>query len=373
MRIGIDARFLGDGGGIARYVKRLVENLEQIDRKNEYVIFLCRKNWNEFQPTNPHFSKKLADIPWYGLKEQMFLPFIFHRAQVDLMHFPHWNIPLLCREPFVITIHDLILLHFSSKRATTRSRLAYFFKHAAYRVILKYAVGKAKHIITPSQFTKNDITRTLRVSPEKITVIYEGVDAPRPPVNNEQTNTILNAYGIQKPYILYVGVAYPHKNLEWLIKTMSSYNARNAIKLQIALVGATNYFYERIKRAENQLIREKQLILTGFVPDQKISVLFRCASAYVFPSLYEGFGLPPLQALAYETPVISSNKGSMPEILGDAALYFDPLNGENFRAQLDVILHDEKTRARLIQNGRARYQQFSWTKMAKMSLLIYEK
>lgn len=373
MRIGIDARFLGDDGGIARYVKRLVENLEKIDRENEYVVFLRRKNWDEYTPSNSRFTKELADIPWYGLKEQILMPFVIRRAHVDCMHFPHWNIPLLYRGPFVATIHDLILLHFPSMRATTRSRLTYFFKHVCYRLLLMRAVRAAKHIMTPSEFTKQDIVQTLLVPSEKITVTPEGVDAPSADITPEHARTILRTYGIQEPYILYVGVAYPHKNLEWLITAVSAYNMRYSAKLQTVLVGTHNYFYERIKQDNTRLIHEKQLIVTGFVAENDISALFKHASAYVFPSLYEGFGLPPLQACAYGIPVLSSNKTCMPEILDNAALYFDPANMENFHSQLYAILNDKETRSKLIQNGLKRYQQFSWEKMAEMCLPIYKK
>lgn len=373
MRIGIDARFLGDEGGIARYVKRLVENLERIDHKNEYVIFLRRKNWEMYHPSRSNFTKQLADIQWYGLKEQILMPLIIWRAHVDIMHFPHWNIPLLCNAPFVVTIHDLILLHFPSTRATTRSRLTYFFKHACYRAILIRAVCASKHILAPSAFTKQDILQTFRVSPEKITITHEGVDAPHADVAPEKSRAILNKFGIQEPYVLYVGVAYPHKNIEWLIEAVSAYNIKHATKLQTVLVGAHNYFYERIKQTNANHIRENQIVLTGFVPDHDISVLFKHACAYVFPSLYEGFGLPPLQACAYGIPVLSSNKTSMPEILGNAAFYFDPANIDDFCAKLNTVLNDEKTRSQLIQNGLTRYQQFSWKKMAEKSLPIYKK
>jgi len=373
MRIGIDARFLGDDGGIARYVKRLVENLERIDHENEYVIFLRLKNWEEYHPSNPHFTKQLADIPWYGFKEQLLMPFVVRRARVDLMHFPHWNIPLLYRGSFVVTIHDLILLHFPSKRASTRSRLTYFFKYTCYRALLKKATRASKHIIAPSEFTKHDIVRTLHVPPEKITVTYEGVDAPNANITPERAAVVLNTFGIQKPYVLYVGVAYPHKNLEWFIEAVSTYNTQHATKLQTVLVGAHNYFYERIKHENAGLIRDSLLVLTGFVSDSDIPALFNHASVYVFPSLYEGFGLPPLQACAYGTPILSSNKTSMPEILGNAALYFDPSDTMDFHNKLEMIMQDKKIRIELIQNGLKRYQQFSWVTMAKMCLPIYKK
>ncbi|MBI5229890.1 MAG: glycosyltransferase family 4 protein [Candidatus Magasanikbacteria bacterium] len=372
MRIGIDARFLGSDGGIARYVKRLAENLECIDHENEYIIFLRRKNWNEYNPSNPRFSKQLADIPWYGIKEQLLMPFVIRRARVDLMHFPHWNMPLLYRGPFVVTIHDIILLRFPSKRATTRSHSTYLFKHLCYRAVLNHAVSAAKHILAPSEFTKNDVARALSISPKKITVTYEGVDAPNAPTSPEHARSVLNTFGIHEPYVLYIGVAYPHKNLEWLIEAISAYNTTHGARFQTVLSGRHNYFYERIKHRYAKHIRNNQLILTDFVPDDTISELFKNASAYISPSLYEGFGLPPLQACAYGTPVLSSNTTSMPEILGNAALYFDPTNVKDFCAKLFTILNDEKTRKEYIQNGLIRYQQFSWKKMAEMSLLVYK-
>lgn len=372
MRIGIDARFYGEAGGIARYTERLITELERVDHSNEYVIFLRDANWNSYTPSNPRFTKYRANVKWYGWVEQVYMPFHLRRARVNLMHFPHWNIPLCYRGAFVVTIHDLILFHFPSTRATTRSRILYVFKQWVYRRVIRHAARHARHIIVPSLHTKRDVMRLLCVAEQRISVTYEGVDAPPSARAPQDTQRLLSTYTIRTPYALYVGVAYPHKNLEWLIHAVTAYTVSHE-PLQLVLVGAPNYFYHRIAREFAPQIASKQLVLTGFVSDEDLAILFTHAATYVFPSLYEGFGLPPLQACAYSTPVLSSNRACMPEILGDAALYFNPTDMADFCAQLDTILHNKKTREKLVQNGLKRYQQFSWTKMAELTLRIYTK
>jgi len=205
MRIGIDARFYGSvGKGLGRYTQKLIENLERIDNRNSYFIFLRKENWNEYRPRNKNFNKVLADVPWYSLKEQIFMPRILKKYQLDLVHFPHFNIPLFYKGKFVITIHDLILFHFPTKRASTLSRFFYFVKLLGYRLVIRKAVKKSRAIITVSKYTKEDIIENFKIDPDKIIITYEAVDILTQGAADSRER-ILGKYGIIKPYLLYVG------------------------------------------------------------------------------------------------------------------------------------------------------------------------
>lgn len=176
MKIGIDARFYGPKQkGLGRYVQKLVDNLEKTDSDNQYFIFLRRANWSDYQPTNPNFQKVLADYRWYGLGEQILMPWKIRRAGLDLIHFPHFNVPIFCRRPFLVTIHDLVLKNFPTRRASTLGPFLYALKNLAYRLVIWSAVKRAKKIITVSNYTKQDILKYYQVKPEKIKVIYEGI------------------------------------------------------------------------------------------------------------------------------------------------------------------------------------------------------
>jgi hypothetical protein len=183
MKIGIDARFFGPKDkGPGRYTQKLIENLEKIDKKNQYFIFLRKSRWNEYKATNSNFKKVLANYQWYGWKEQILFPFKIQKHKIDLMHFTHFNAPIFYRKDFIVTIHDLILRHFPTSRKNLRNFLFYPFKNSMYKLAFKQAVKRAKKIIAVSRYTKKEILKyypagdgTGKINPDKIKVIYEGV------------------------------------------------------------------------------------------------------------------------------------------------------------------------------------------------------
>src|SRR3989339_1813937 len=180
MRIGIDARMCGPKqGGLGRYIEELIKHLLKIDTENEYVIFLRKEYKNELKivftehnKTNLKLKIVEADVAWYGWAEQIKLTKIIKKEKVDLMHFPHWNVPFFYNKPFVVTIHDLLLMHYPTRKASTLGPIIYFFKNIAYHAVLKHAISKANHIITPSEFTKNDLHNTLGTPLKKISTIH---------------------------------------------------------------------------------------------------------------------------------------------------------------------------------------------------------
>ena len=370
-KIGIDARFFGlIGKGLGRYTQKLIEYLEIIDSENEYVIFLRKENFNEYQPYNKNFKKVLADYSWYSFSEQLFFPFLLKKYNFDLMHFPHFNVPLLYRKKFVLTIHDLILIHFPTLRGTKLSPVWYWMKYAAYKFTISSAAKRAQSIIAVSEFTKNDIIEQYPWAKNKIHVTYEASDNLCR-ISNVQPHLILEKYGIIKSYLLYVGNAYPHKNLERLIDAFEQIRSKYP-NMQLALVGKEDFFYARLKKYA--LAKNFQGIhFLGFVPDQDLDVLYRFADAYVFPSLYEGFGLPPLEAMAKGAVVVSSEHACMREILGEAAYYVDAKNAENISKGILRVLEDKILQQNLIRKGYDQIKKYDWNRMAEETLKIYKK
>lgn len=369
-RIGIDARFFGSvGKGLGRYTQKLIENLEKIDQENEYYIFLSKENFDECQVRQSNFHKVLADCRWYTWAEQLRMPAILRKYDLDLVHFPHFNVPLLYRGRFVVTIHDLILVHFPTARSSTLNRFFYWLKFGAYRVVIRSAIARAEKVIAVSEFTRNDILKSYPfVAPEKTVTTYEACDdyCLLSPNKDEK---ILARYGIIKPYVVYVGNVYPHKNPERLALAFQQL-AERGIELKLVFVGAEDYFYARLKKfVEDQQIQN--IIFAGFVPDYELDTLFHNTLAYVRPSLYEGFELPPLEAMAKGVPVLTSNHSCALEILGDSAYYFDALDVKAIARALEEITKNEPLRQELIQKGYEQIKKYSWKKMAQETLEIY--
>lgn len=370
MRIGIDARFFGSlGKGLGRYTERLITYLERLAPGDEFVIFLRRENWDDYTPTSAHFTKQLADFRWYSLAEQRAMPALVRSAGIDLMHYPHFNVPILAPTPFIVTIHDLILTHFPTRRATTLGPLTYWVKQQAYRVTLSRAVSRATHILTVSNFTKQDIQQYFGYDPKKVTVTYEAVDAFPQPATDDAS--FVQRAGIRGRYLLYVGNAYPHKNLEQFITFLKALPAKHA-DLSLVVVCKPDYFLDRFRKQVHDAGLSARVLFPGYVDDATLGALYRTAYAYVFPSLYEGFGLPPLEAMAQGTPVFSSNAACMPEVLGDAALYFKPKDTRGMLAALER-LEDPAFRARLVIAGQRWVQRYSWRALAEQTLAVYHR
>jgi len=367
--IGIDARFYGSASkGLGRYTEQLLNQLAKQDHENDYCIFLRKENWSTFVPPSPKWKKILADFPWYSWQEQLLFPSVLRKERCDVYHFPHFNVPLLAPKPFVVTVHDLILSRFPTVKATTLGPVRYAFKYLMYHLVMRYALRASAAVIAVSEYTKQDILKEYSIEPAKIFVTYEGVTHPE--VARPKKN-ILQNYGIVEPYLLYVGNAYPHKNLEGLLRAFP--DVRKIRKeLSLVLVGKDDYFFQRLK----QFVREQSIekvVFPGFVPDDDLQCVYAHADAYVFPSLYEGFGLPPLEAMANGTPVVSSKASCLPEVLGSAVVYFDPRDQRDMIEALVRIGRDVSLRKELQKRGYERVQRYNWASMAEKTKSIYTK
>lgn len=368
LRVGIDARLINEKG-LGRYIKNLIENLQKIDQKNTYYIFLLEKDFKTLK-LSKNFIKVLADFRWYTLKEQTQFPKILNQYNLDLLHVPHFNVPIFYKGKMVVTIHDLIHQHVDTKHASTHNLLMYKLKKIGYKKVFQTAVKKSTHIVTVSEFVKKQLEDEWRVNPEKISITYEAVDES---FGKRESGDVLKKYDIKPPYIFYVGNAHPHKNLEGLIKAFLELRKKYQY-LQLVLSGDDNFFWPKLRRGPRLRGDDggRNIIFTGKVTDEELVSLYKNAQAFVTASLEEGFGLPLLEAFALGCPVISSNMGSLPEIGKDAAYYFDPKDQDDMVIKIQNVLNDLSLRKELIKKGKKRVKDFSWKKMAEETLKIYQ-
>ncbi|MBT4857232.1 glycosyltransferase family 4 protein [Candidatus Uhrbacteria bacterium] len=372
MRIGIDARFYGPrfgGGGLGRYVSELVTHLQLIDTDNEYVLFLRKENFHECEIVNPRFSKRLVDIPWYTVQEQRQMPGHVRRARVDVMHYPHWNIPVFSKTPFIVTIHDLILLQDkASARSSTRHPLIHGFKYAGFRTVLENAIHRSKHIISVSQYTKDTILDHFGLHSDKITVVPNGVIPQR-----ESRGVNLTALGVYQPYFLYVGNAYPHKNLEMMMHAFAQFHPHHP-HVQLVIAGRRDLFSHNLEKEASELgLAPGAVRFVDLPTDEEVAALYKNAALFIFPSRIEGFGIPPLEALSYGTPVAAAHSASLPEVLRDGARYFDPDDIE----KLTLLMRDATEAPHRfddsIHAGKSQVDRFTWMKSAKQTLKVYNE
>ncbi|MDD3887374.1 MAG: glycosyltransferase family 1 protein [Patescibacteria group bacterium] len=373
MRIAIDARFFGPfGKGLGRYTEKLIKYLEKVDQKNDYTIFLRKENFDYYKVENKNFKKALADFKWYTLNEQINMPKVLKKGNFDLVHFPHFNVPLLYKGNFVVTVHDLILLDFPTKRATTLGPIKYALKNMAYKKVISSAVRKCKKVITVSKYTKKRLIEHFNLDDEKIVVTYESCEKNNPEI--ESTNKdFLKLHKIEKPYLLYVGNAYPHKNLERLLKVFKKLR-KNNFDYQLVLVGKKDYFYQRLQSLARELglLDSGEVVFFGFAKDSELAGLYQNASLYVFPSFIEGFGLPPLEAMSYGLPVVTAKTSCLPEILGEAAKYFDPKNDDDIANVILKVLNDNVLKEEMKKLGLVQVKKYSWERCAKETLDVYQ-
>jgi len=379
VRIGIDARMYGvKHAGIGRYIENLIKEISKNAIRHpqiQFILFLRKNDIAALKKTYGTVCQYVeADFSHYGLKEQLVFPFVLHKAKCDLIHFPHFNVPLGYRQPFVVTIHDLTK-HFSrGKETTTRSAILYCIKYRGYKIIFNNTIRRAKLIFVDSNYVKQALIKQYQIKPKKIMVTYLGVDN-KLKVKSQKSKVrerVLKKYHIVKPYLLYVGSVYPHKNIEKLIGAVKK--ARKTItNLSLVIVCARNVFEQRLRSKIKVMNAQSCVKLTGFVSDEDLAVLYQQAKAFVFPSLSEGFGLPGLEAMACGCPVISSKATCLPEIYGNAALYFNPLKVADITQKIVKLIKNSKLRKNLIKKGYQQAKKYSWGKMAEKVVGGYEK
>ncbi|MBU0727212.1 glycosyltransferase family 4 protein [Patescibacteria group bacterium] len=367
MRIGIDARMYGVSfTGIGRYTYELIQNLAEMDKEHEFVVFMRKDAYDSFQLPNERFKKVLADYPHYSFGEQFGFLKTVNQEKLDMMHFTHFNAPILYSSAFIVTIHDLTLSFFPGKKMTN------LLQRFAYHVVVRTVTKNAKKIIAVSNHTKKDLIEALKTPEEKISVIYNGVNPKFGDVDPTPRPDLMKKLGLSKPYFLYTGVWRDHKNLVGMIKAFYAFNKDVGNQYNLVITGPHNPTYHEIPDTVKELGIEDEVHLVGLVAEEDLFALYKNALSYVFPSFYEGFGLPPLEAMQCGTPVIASNKSATPEICGEGnALFFDPYDLEDIQKAMRLIATDPTIRQRLVDKGFERVKEFSWVKMTKKVLEMY--
>lgn len=361
IRIGIDCRMYSKKfTGIGRYINQLILNLSEIDKTNQYILFLNKDDFQELKAPAKNFTKVLVDAPHYSLKEQTKFLLALYKQKLDVMHFTNFNQPLLYFKKQITTIHDLTL-HFYPGRKF-KSPIYRF----AYKLIMHISISKSKEIISISENTKKDLIKFYPHSKKKISVIHNGID----------TTFIDNTHKPKKSepeYILYTGNWREHKNLPNLIKALHLLKTKYNFQGTLILTGNPNPLYpeplELIKQHNLKEIVEQ----VGLVSEKALKKLYQNATLYVLPSLYEGFGLPILESFASHTPVACSHIACLPEIAKDAAIYFDPNSPKDIADKLNKLLTDKTLQQDLIKKGKVRLKDFSFLKMTKETHKLYLK
>lgn len=371
MRIAIDARMYNESG-IGRYIRNLLNYLQKLDEKNEYFILHLKDDYERVSYHNKNFHKLLADFDWYGVREQVKLPKLLKSLKPDLVHFPHFNVPIFYQGKFVVTIHDLIHQHFTMQRATTHGPLIYKLKQFGYKQVFKHAIKNSQKILVPSQFVKKQLMDKWGVVSGKIMVTPEAVDEK---ILKLKENVSIHHTLPPIPYLFYVGNAHPHKNVEGLIKAFLKLKMDSRLRgndrggLKLVLAGHDHYFWQRVKKEYH----DKDIKYLGYVSDDELVRLYKSALCFILPSYEEGFGIPILEAFALSCPVVSSSAGSLKEVGGDAAIYFDPHNLTDMTNKISRIIKDENLKKEMVEKGLKRVKLFSWKKLVEQTLGVYQQ
>ena len=366
MRVAIDARKLHDFG-IGTYTRNLLRHLARIDRDSEYVLLCHQPDLGIAAQLGTNFRTVLEPSPNYSIREQIHVPRVLHRERPDVFHAPHYVMPPAVRCRSLVTIHDCIHLMFPQYLA---NRAAYVYA----RALMWSAARRSHRILTVSEASKRDIIHFLNVSPEKIVVVYNAIDERfRVPPSEEAIARVRERYQLNHGFVLYVGNIKPHKNLVRLVEAFDGLRKRGFDDLKLLIIGDEISKLPALRRAVHSHKLHKHVRFLGYLPDDTLAILYRLAAVFVFPSLYEGFGLPPIEAMACGTPVVTSNVSSLPEVTGDAAVLVDPYDIESIVDGIARVLSDPALREKLRAKGIARAREFSWERSVGRTREIYQE
>ncbi len=363
MRIGIDARIIAyRRGGIANYVRHLLPALAVLDPDTDYRVLRHRKD-----PTRGEAAANIHRItvwtPCHHWLERWALGAEIAPWRLDLLHSPDFIPPAFGARHFVITVHDLNFLYYP-QFLTAESR-------RYYNDQIAWAVARADHILAVSQTTRTDLIRLLGVPPEKVTVVYEGVSPAFRPLPPDETRRILARYDLTPGYLLFVGTLEPRKNLPGLLTAYRILLDRGETRAPLVLVGSKGWLYEETYRHMAALHLENAVRFIHHVPDEDLPAFYSGAVLLAMPSFYEGFGLPALEAQACGTPVVISDRGSLPEVAGAAAVTVNPDSPEEIANGIARVLGDPALQATLRAAGLAHAARFTWEETARGVLAVY--
>ena len=366
MRVAIDVRKIDDFG-VGTYVRNLLHWLARLDQETEYLLVCRRSDCERLEALGPNFRPLPNRSKNYSIAEQLTVPLGLMRNGVDLFHAPHYVLPALTPCRAIVTIHDCIHLMFPEYLP---GRIAHLYARIAFWI----ATQRSSRVLTVSEASRRDILKYCPMPPNKVEVIYNAIDDrfnETPDV--EQLASVRERYQLHDRFLLYSGNVKPHKNLERLIDAFARLRRRESDDIKLLISGSEISRYATLRRAVHRYNLHKHVRFLGFLSTDTLAALYHLADAFVFPSLYEGFGLPPLEAMASGTPVLTSNLSSLPEVVGDAALLVDPYDPESITDGMQQILSDTALRERLTRQGRIRASEFSWESSVRRVLATYRE
>lgn len=370
MRIAIDyTAAVCQGAGIGRYTRQLTQALLALDQQSRYVLFSAGGKAEE-PPWPPNVRRRtlpLSDhhlaLIWQRLRLPLFAECF--TGTVDLFHSPDFVLPPLLKAKSAVTIHDLSFMRLP--HCSAPSLLEYLMRS------VPRSARRADAILADSHSTRDDVIELLGIDPARVHVVYAGVDERFAPQAAEVVSEVTTRHGLDAPYILAVGTLQPRKNYPVLMQAYAALRQRTGLPHKLAIVGGRGWLTEEIDATIARLGLADQVRLLGFAPDDDLPALYTGASLLAFPSLYEGFGLPALEAMACGTPVVASTAPSLPEVCGDAALLVDPADVDGLADALERVLTDQEMAAQMVARGQQRAAQFRWEDAARELLAVYRQ
>jgi len=365
MRVGIDARLVYyRQAGISQYTLRLLEEFAAIDKDNEFIVFQSRKDRSKLVD-QPNFHKRSLWTPPHHRFEQLLLPLEIAAVDIDVLHSPDFIPPFRRNCRSVITIHDLNFLlypHFLTPES------------ASYYGQIDQAVRNCDHIIAVSESTKRDIIRLTGAPESKITVVYEAAHPIYRPLKDKQfLQQVKGRLGVHNDFILFVSTIEPRKNVPTLLMAYKQLLDNYHTATSLVLAGEKGWLYDEVFALVGKFGLQERVCFLARVSPEDLLGLYNAARLLVHPAFYEGFGLPPLEAMACGTPVVVSNTSSLPEVVGDAALLVEPTDVDGMTVAIWRLLSDEALRQQMIDKGLKRARLFSWRKAALETLDIYRR
>ena len=377
MRIGINANLVSFSGtyrqaGVSKYTELLINNLAGIDSDNQYYIYFgngshpaefARGDKFTLKASHLNTEKPVKRILW----EQLIAPGVLWADNPAVVHCPVNVIPLATNRPTVLTIHDLGFIRFPERYRTAKRRYLH--------LMTSLSAKRAKHIITPSESVRQEVIDLLKVPAAKVTAIAEAASPDFKRLPDEAVAQWKAEKGLPDRFVLYVGTLEPRKNLPLLIRAFARWRQEQpteAAGVELILGGAKGWFYDEIFRLVETLGLSDVTRFQGYISENELPLWYNSASCFVYPSVYEGFGLPPLEAMACGCPVITSNTSSLPEVVGSAGIMVGPEDETGLAAAIARLLNNPAEQQMLRQAGITRASEFSWQKAARQTLEIYQ-
>lgn len=354
MKVAIDVQTtLGQKTGFGFYVENLIKNIQKIDQKNKYFFI---------KPDSDKDLSTLKRLIW----DQIKFPRFAEKKQVDIIHQPCFSSLIFHQNvKTVVTVHDIINVRFANELP--------FFSRQYFKRFMPFSYHGADQIICDSIYTKNDLVKYLKISEKKITVVHLAANEIfYQKVSLAQIKRIKEKYNTGDHYFLHTGTINPRKNLQFLVRVFAQISKKYP-KYKFVVIGKKGWYFKKLSGIAKELGVRDKIIFTGYVNDDELSALYQGTEIFLYPSLYEGFGLPPLEAMASGIPTISSNYTSLPEVVGDGGMLLSPINESAWIKAIDKIINDRKFHDELSQRGTEQAKKFSWKKCARETIAVYEK